>query len=104
MTGQPLFNDASWEKAKNVIENVRMGYYFDPPGISLYTIRGTDADALTLYRCLRGTNNVEGGVHQNIAKHFGSYNALPRFAINLICDYCLGHNLWVCDQPVEHSK
>ena len=94
-TGQPLFNDASWEKAKNVIENVRLGYYSDPPGISLYTIRSIDPDGLNLYRCLRGTNNVEGGVHQNIAKRFGSYNASPRFAINLLRDYCLGHNLRV---------
>jgi hypothetical protein len=95
VTGQPLFNDASWEKAKNVIENVRIGFYSDPPGIDLYTIRGTDSDGLTLYRCLRGTNNVEGGIHQNIVKRFGSYNASPRFAINLLRDYCLGHNLRV---------
>jgi len=98
VTGQPLFNDSSWEKAKNVIENVRMGYYSDPPGVSLYTNRGADPNGLPLYRCLRGTNNVEGGIHQNIIKRFGSYNASPRFAVNLLRDYCLGHNLRVCKQ------
>jgi hypothetical protein len=36
-TGQPLFNDASWEKARAVLENIRLGYYSDPPGVSLYT-------------------------------------------------------------------
>ena len=98
VTGQPLFNDSSWEKAKNVIENVRMGYYSDPPGVSLYTICGTDPNGLLLYRCLQGTNNVEGGIHQNIIKWFGSYNASPRFAINFLHDYCLGHHLRVCKQ------
>ncbi|PBK81020.1 hypothetical protein ARMGADRAFT_1039609 [Armillaria gallica] len=63
-TGQPLFNDAAWEVAR-----------------------------LALYECLQGTNNVEGGVHQNIAKWFGSYNASLQFPINLIHDYCFMHNL-----------
>ncbi|KAK2463999.1 hypothetical protein APHAL10511_003943 [Amanita phalloides] len=31
----------------------------------------------------------------NIIKRFGSYNASPRFAVNLLCDYCLCHNLKV---------
>ncbi|OBZ76307.1 hypothetical protein A0H81_03601 [Grifola frondosa] len=92
---RPLFNDASWEKAANVLENIQMGYYSDPPGIKLYAVQGTDHDGLTLYRCIRGTNNVEGGVHQNIAKRFGSYNASPRFAMNLLRDYVLCHNLKV---------
>jgi hypothetical protein len=98
VTGQPLFNDASWEKAKNVIENVQMGCYSDLPGISLYTVHGTDPNGLALYRCLRGTNDVKGSVHQNIVKQFGSYNASPWFAVNLLCDYCLGHNLRVHNQ------
>jgi len=72
-----------------------MGYYSDPPGIKLYTIQCQDKDGLNIYRCARGTNNVEGGVHQNIIKRFGSYNASPRFAVNLLRDYCLCHNLRV---------
>jgi hypothetical protein len=94
-TGQPLFNDASWEKARAVLENIRLGYYSDPPGVSLYTTHGTDAHGLKMYRCIRGTNNVEGGVHQNIRLRFGSFNASPHFAVNLLRDYCLSHNLRV---------
>jgi hypothetical protein len=94
-THQPLFNKLSWEKAKNILENIRMGYYSDPPGIVLYISMGKDSDDLNLYKCLRGTNHVEGGVHQNIAKRFGSYNTSPRFALNLLWDYCLCHNLKV---------
>ncbi|KAI0369360.1 hypothetical protein BV20DRAFT_1113655 [Pilatotrama ljubarskyi] len=94
-TGQPLFNDASWQKAVNVLENVRAGYYSDPPGIQLYMVCGKDREGLTLYRCVRGTNNVEGGIHQNVIRRFGSFNASPRFAVNLLRDYRLCHNLKV---------
>ncbi|KAH7920342.1 hypothetical protein BV22DRAFT_1133160 [Leucogyrophana mollusca] len=93
VTGQPLFSDASWNKAKNIIENIRLGYYSDPPGVKLYTVQQKDADKLTIYRCLRGTNNVEGGVHQNIIRRFGPFNASPRLAVNLLRDYSLSHNL-----------
>jgi hypothetical protein len=78
-----------------MIEDVYMSYYSDAPGISLYTIHGMDSDGLTLYWCSQGTNNVEGGVHQNIVKCFRSCNASPRFAVNLLCDYALWHNLKV---------
>jgi hypothetical protein len=95
ITKQPLFNDASWEKARTVLENIRMGFYSDPPGVALYMVHGKDSSGLTLYKCLRGTNHVEGGVHQNIARWFGPYNASPQFAVNLLRDYCLTHNLKV---------
>ena len=62
-TSQPLFNESSWDKAHNILENVRMGYYSDPPGISLYIIQGQDSEGLTLYNCFCGTSNVEGSVH-----------------------------------------
>jgi len=74
VTGQSLFNKASWEAARTVLENVRQGY---------------------LYRCARGTNNVEGGVHRNIIKRFGSYNASAQFSTNLLRDYNLCRNLKV---------
>lgn len=95
VTGEPLFNSASWEKARNVIENVRMGYFSDPPGVSFYTFQRKDKDGLSVYRCMRGTNNVEGGIHQNIVRRFGSFNASPQLTVNLLRDYVLCHNLRV---------
>ena len=92
ITGQPLFNDSCWDKVVSVLENIQMGYYSDPPNIALYITQGLDSNGLTIFKCLRGTNHVEGGVHQNIAKRFGSYNTSPRFAVNLLRDYCLSHN------------
>ena len=94
-TNQPLFNKASFDTAKNVLENIRLGHYSDPINIKLYMAVGEDRKGLSIYRCLRGTNGIEGGIHMNIIKRFGSYNASPRFAVNLLRDYCLCHNLKV---------
>ncbi|KAG0706444.1 hypothetical protein DFH29DRAFT_1066800 [Suillus ampliporus] len=38
---------------------------------------------------------LEGGIHQNIIRHFGSFNASPRLTVNLLRDYTLTHNLKV---------
>ncbi|KAG1878532.1 hypothetical protein C8R48DRAFT_768098 [Suillus tomentosus] len=95
VTGQPLFNDASWEKAHLVIENIKLGYYSDSPGHHFYTLQRTDKLGLNIYRCSRGTNNVEGGIHQNIIRRFGSFNASPQLTVNLLRDYTLMHNLEV---------
>ncbi|TFK55407.1 hypothetical protein OE88DRAFT_1804266 [Heliocybe sulcata] len=94
-TGQPLFNDKAWDICTNVLENIRRGYYSDPPGIQLYFTRGQDKYGLMQYKCCRGTNAVEGGVHQNVIRWFGSFNAAPEFALQLLRDYRLYHNLRV---------
>lgn len=94
-TGQPLFNDNAWEIAKNVLENIRRGFYSDPPGIPLYFTQGRDKYGLLRYKCHRGTNTIEGGVHQNIIRWFGKFNAAPDFAVELLRDYVLYHNLKV---------
>ncbi|EPQ50510.1 hypothetical protein GLOTRDRAFT_133880 [Gloeophyllum trabeum ATCC 11539] len=95
ITGQPLFNDRAWDTSGNVLENIRRGYYSDPPGVQLYFIRGRDKYGLMRYKCCRGTNAIEGGVHQNIIRWFGSFNAAPEFALQLLRDYVLYHNLKV---------
>ncbi|KAG6835342.1 hypothetical protein H0H93_002451 [Arthromyces matolae] len=94
-TTQALFNEASWKSAENILKNIRLGLYSDPPGIDFYMFQGYDNYGLSLYRSIRGTNHVEGGVHQNIIRRFGSFNASPRFVVNLIRDYCITHNLKV---------
>ena len=96
ITGQALFNDKAWEIADNALENIRRGYYSDPPNIPLYYTRSRDKYGLLRYKCRRGTNGIEGGVHQNIIRWFGSFNAAPDFALQLLRDYVLYHNLKVC--------
>ncbi|KAF8134402.1 hypothetical protein EV363DRAFT_1561939 [Boletus edulis] len=94
-TSQPLFNARAWDVARNVLENTRLGYYSDPPGVDLYFKMGEDKNGLTVYRCCRGTNSVEGGVHQNIIRKYDSFNTSPRHAINMILEYTIRHNVTV---------
>jgi hypothetical protein len=65
-TGKPLFNSLAWTKARNLLEEIKRGFYSDPPGFNFYTYemvnRGnvkTDSYGIPLLRCCRGTNMVE---------------------------------------------
>jgi len=94
-SNQPVFNNKAWEVSPNVLENIRRGYYSDPPKAKLYYVNGRDKYGLLTYRCCRGMNAIEGGVHQNIIRWFGAFNAAPDFAVQLLRDYTLYHNLKV---------
>lgn len=94
-TNGTLFDDVCRRKAEGILTDVLSGYVSDPPGIELYVAIGTDMHGLMLYRCLRGTNSVEGGVHQNIIRMFQSFNASPQLAVGLLTEYVLRHNLTV---------
>ena len=94
-SGEPLFNRKCWDTVKNLLEHIRNGYYSDPPDVPLFYEIGKDRDKLSLYRCCRGTNDVEGGVHQNLIRYFESFNVSPRRAINMILVYCVRHNIRV---------
>ncbi|KAL7415815.1 hypothetical protein BDY24DRAFT_369149 [Mrakia frigida] len=59
---------------ENLIELVRKGYLSDPP-VPLYYILRTDQQGYTVYRCVRGTNVIEGGIHKNIVRSIGANNA-----------------------------
>ncbi|KAL6304043.1 hypothetical protein BKA93DRAFT_749988 [Sparassis latifolia] len=80
-TRQPLFNEASWEKARNVLENIRLGYYSDPPGMKMYIIDRTDdaSEALTMSKAV-GTHNRTGKDYK------GSYDIWMRNRIVQLLD------------------
>ncbi|KAJ3501690.1 hypothetical protein NLJ89_g9226 [Agrocybe chaxingu] len=92
---QPLFTKRAFEIAENVLDDIQRGFYSDPPGIQLYYFQGKDKNGLSVYKCCRGTNAIEGGVHQNIVRWFGAFNAGPDFAVEILRDYRLYHNLRV---------
>jgi len=66
VTQQPLFTIDSWKKVKSVLHDTKKGWISDPQRIPLYTFIGHDQHGLLLYHCIRGTNSVEGGVHNPI--------------------------------------
>jgi len=78
-TGKPLFNKRAWTKAKNLLKEILLGYYSDPPGFNFYTIEldsdgspKTDKYGIHLIKCSRGTNDVEN-IHRyyHVAFQFG---------------------------------
>ncbi|KAF7728460.1 hypothetical protein EC973_006013 [Apophysomyces ossiformis] len=96
-TGLPLFDSEVWSQAINVLKAIRRGEVSDPPGIPLYFKMGEDKNGLPLYRCSRGTNSLEGGVHQNIIRNFLSFGAGPHLTGCALADYRLRHNIDVSD-------
>ncbi|KAJ7182091.1 hypothetical protein C8R46DRAFT_1210641 [Mycena filopes] len=96
-TSLPLFNTAAWKIAKNILELIKNGYVSDPPGIQLYYCLGFDkkAGGLPIYRCVRGTNIVEGGVHTHLIARLPSRGASVCHMIACLLDFILGHNLRV---------
>jgi hypothetical protein len=91
-----FFSDEAKEMVQHLLETVRKGYLSDPSGISLYYLMGKDRDGLNIYRTIRGTNSVEGGVHMAIRRIFGSLQASPELAECLIINWILRRNKRVC--------
>ena len=90
-TGEPLFNKKAWAKAKSILELAREGYLSDIKGVVLYEKVGIDSYGLQTYKCLRGTNKVEGGPHADIYKKFG---ALHGMSICSLHTFVYSHNLY----------
>lgn len=72
----PLFNKEAWLKANAVLELAREGYLSDIKGVILYEKAGIDTYGLQKYKCLRGTNKIEGGPHSDIYKKFGALHGM----------------------------
>jgi hypothetical protein len=70
--GNPLFSNVTGQKAKSVLQLAHEGYLSDIQGVALYEKAGIDKYGLQKWKCLRGTNNVEGGPHGDIYRKFGA--------------------------------
>lgn len=93
-TGMPLFNTEAWKTAKRILKLIHDGYLSDPPGVALYQVMGTGStNDLPVYRCLRGTNATEGGVHTHLRNHLPSSGMSIEHAQAYLMDYSLCHNL-----------
>lgn len=98
-TGARLFTKATEKKAEGVLETVARGWVSDPPETLLYVIMQVDNEGLPVYRCLRGTNSVEGGVHMVLMQTFGPLSASPELSDCLLADNRHRHNSDVSDSP-----
>jgi len=104
-TQQPLFNERSWAAAKQILELIRQGFLSDPPGVPLYTVIGTDLKAahLPIYRCSRGTNFTEGGVHTQLLARLPTSGTSVRHLNACFSDFVLVHNLRVSLLLILHK-
>lgn len=93
--GDLLFSKQNWLEAQQVLKLCSSGLMSDPPDVQLYYHTSTDSNGLPLYRCIRGTNDIEGGVHQKIRRKFGAFNAGPRLADCLLAEFRQRHNITV---------
>ncbi|KAJ7435705.1 hypothetical protein B0H11DRAFT_2256944 [Mycena galericulata] len=64
--GKKFFTKDARKQAAALVETARLGFLSDPPGMAVYYLIGRDKNGLNLYRTVRGTNSVEGGVHKQI--------------------------------------
>jgi hypothetical protein len=96
-TGAPLFNTQAWKDARNIMKSIQAGLLSDPLDVPLYFRIGLDKKHgnLALYRCCRGINNTEGGVHHSGCRHLPISGASPRHASARVRDFVLMHNLMV---------
>ncbi|KAG6826161.1 hypothetical protein H0H92_000919 [Tricholoma furcatifolium] len=95
-SGLPLFNSAAWAVSKNILLLIQKGHLSDPPGIALYYQVGIEKKTgLPLFRCIRGTNMTEGGVHTHLRSR------LPTSGVSIchvqcsLLDFIIRHNIVV---------
>ena len=81
-----LFSATAHKAAEGLLRVAKLGLISDPPGYPLYYKMGVDKDGLPYYRCIRGTNSVEGGIHMPIRRTFGSLRASPELTDALLCN------------------
>lgn len=100
-TKKPLFSPHNWHAARQILELVRTGSLSDPPNFPLYIMIGLDAKCgnLPVYRCFRGTNFTEGGVHTHLRPNLPSSGASFRHTDCCVADHVLHSNMAVSVPP-----
>lgn len=79
-TKKPLFGKEAWKKANNILKEILLGYYSDPPGISFYYFKTNKRGEVMknkygfeILECNRGTNRTEA-IHKAILTIFGTWH------------------------------
>lgn len=67
VTLAPLFNVKAIQEFKKLIPHVKKGCLSDCIDIPLYyKLKVDSTSGLMMYRCVRGTSSIEGGIHQKV--------------------------------------
>ena len=93
-TSKPLFSPSSIEEFKKLLVHVQKGCISDPIGINLYyEICINQKTGLMMYRCIRGTSDIEGGVHQKLIKNCSFWNCSVRLLDAHLANFRNRHNI-----------
>lgn len=99
--GIPLLSQESLIEIDKLIVHADKGCLSDPIGVPLYFETGMDSNGLKTYRCIRGTSDVEGAVHQKITSIYliliieliQPWNAGPRYFDAILAIYRHRYNI-----------
>ena len=69
----PLFTITDRTKETGILSEIRSGAVSDPAGFAPYIILGHDCDGLVVYRCFRGSSDLEG-LHHLMIMRFSAFN------------------------------
>jgi hypothetical protein len=93
-TRKPLLSKDALAQIDNILKHVDHGCVSDPKNVKLYYDTGKfDKYKLRIYRCVRGTNSVEGGVHQKLSLKLRMWNAGPEVTQASTGVYRQRHNI-----------
>lgn len=88
-----MFSKKARETAQSLLVHSAQGCISDPIDFPLYIPVREDKHGITIYRCLRGTNDVEGAVHQKLLQNIKSWNAGIKLGGSLLGNYQYRHNI-----------
>lgn len=66
---EELFTRTGKKAIASMLEVARLGYLSDPPELMMYYRLRKDREGLWVYETLRGTSQVEGGIHSWIRRN-----------------------------------
>ncbi|GAB5360842.1 hypothetical protein AAMO2058_000661900 [Amorphochlora amoebiformis] len=89
--GSKLFNSEASRAFQTIIDAASKGLISDPKGFDSYVELGKDANSLMMYRCVRGTSQLEG-IHQKVSQLFLGYICSVKMADAVAAEFWHGHN------------
>jgi hypothetical protein len=106
-TGKPLFSKDTWNLHKSTLKHTQKGCLSDVAGMLYYVQLRTDSMGIPMFKCLRGTNALEG-FHQKIRQVIRGFNVSPRHAVALLHEFVCRWNhdvdVRVMGLPKKHSN
>ena len=95
--------DGALPKAiSKLMSHVAHGCLSDPPDLELYSKKKVDKFGLQIYRCHRGTNSAESGLHRHLIKKFASKNMSVEYSCIFLAFFCDRYNCDASDMKLGH--